>query len=139
MKYLKIIAVASLFAILILPASSIAMDTNQMPDMNRGYGPTPAMMGNPNMDPQIMMQRQQMMQRMMQMRQQNMPMHGPAAMNSNPSCNHSPMGKHSPKGNKNSTQKAKKQQLKITHMKNMEQRLANIEALLKELVELQKK
>ena len=152
MKSLKIIVTAVFFVIMILPTISIAMDPNQMPNMDAGNAPDPAMMGNHNMDPQMMMQRQQMMgnpnmdhqmrmqrqqimQRMMQMRQQNMPMYGSESMNGPPPS----MCKHCRKGRKNSSKKINKQKMKQAHMKNMEKRLANIEALLQELVELQKK
>jgi len=125
MKIIYSMFISILLAVLIFPITALAMEPNQMPQM----------MGNPNMDPQMMRMQQQNMQRqqMMQMRQQNMPMYGPAGMHTNHSmCNHSAKQK-----NKQS-KKMIKQNIKVAHMKNMEKRLANIEALLKELVELQK-
>jgi hypothetical protein len=127
MKLLRFVVTA--YFVLTIPTLSIA--TGQMPTMDtgmdRGYNQAPPMMQNPQMNYEMMMQKRQ---QMMQMQQQNRPMNNASGMNHNPSmCNHSP---------KKNRMKMKMKANKMEHMKKMEARLANIEGLLKELVELQK-
>ena len=52
---------------------------------------------------------------------------------------HHHMGHHQKGGLMNQEEMSKRQSMMKAHMERMEQRLANIEALLGELVELQKK
>jgi|GEM_PF-3179848 len=131
MQYFQKVLGTAMMILLTMPTISMAENTNSM--MNNSYPQSmpmrhnPAMMAMPNMDAQ-MMQRDRAMQqqRMMQMmRQQNR-------------GNYPSSGKSTDYG-KMPMMMQQRHAMGQTHMAQMEKRLANIERLLQELVNIQKK
>ena len=140
MKNLKKLIAVSFLTATLVPSFSAAVEPGHMPMMNGNYNQpanmmgNPRMMGNPDMDAQMalrnqMMQQQRMMQMMRQQNRQpqNMPDTTRQSDYANRPYGHMPM------------MMQQRHAMGQAHMAQMEKRLANIESLLQELVNLQKK
>ncbi len=157
MKILKVvIALAAMTAV--VPVSALAAD--EVPAMPENQQANPAMMHGQQgmMTPEMMQQRQQMMQQMMQQRRQmmqnqpgmmqnqpGMMQNQPGMMQGQPGMMQGQPGMMQQRrrgmqggGHRGGMMNPEMREKKQAHMKVMEGHLANIEALLRELVEQQK-